>query len=134
MLDPSLWQPVLEHHASLFSGLEPGCAAALIPKPDWDAGSGTMLEWRCCGDGMRAALKPWRGAAQTDVDLLFVGLRDSFARLSATDLRNRFSLLKDMLHQGDVMFFVMKTKCHLVDSGWEDFLDTLGLAFMGACR
>lgn len=134
MLDPAVWQPVLDQHARFFEGLEPGCAAALIPKPDWDARSGTMLEWRRGPSGMQAALKPWSGPAQADVDLLFVGLRDAFARLAAADPGLRFSLLKDMLHEGDVMFFVMKTKCHLLDSGWEDFLDTLGLAFMGACR
>ena len=134
MLHPEVWQPVLDQHALLFSGLEHGCAAALIPKLDWDAGAGSMLEWRSAVGGMQAALKPWLGPARADVDLLFVGLRDSFNRLAAADASLRLSLLKDMLHEGDVLFFVMKTKCHLLDSGWEDFLDTLGLAFMGACR
>jgi hypothetical protein len=106
----------------------------MIAKPDWDAGSGAMLEWRRAEDGMQTALKPWRGAAHASVDLLFVGLRDSFSRLSAIEASMRLSLLKDMLHEGDVMFFVMKTKCKLIDAGWEDFLDSLGLAFMGACR
>jgi hypothetical protein len=29
---------------------------------------------------------------------------------------------------------VMKTKYELQDAGYEEFLDTLGLAFLGACR
>jgi len=28
----------------------------------------------------------------------------------------------------------MKTKYQLQDAGYEDFLDTLGVAFLGACR
>jgi hypothetical protein len=134
MLDSAAWQAVLEHHAPLFSELRPGAAAALICKPDWDAGSGTMLEWRSAAGDMHATLKPWPGAARTDVDMIFVGLRDAFSRLSEVEPGLRFSLLKDMVHEGDVLFFVMKTKCCLIDSGWEDFLEALGLAFMGACR
>jgi hypothetical protein len=134
MVDANVWQPVLDHHSSLFAGLEPGSAAALVSKQDWDARSGTMLEWRSGANGMRADVREWSGPAEANVDLLFVGLRDAFQRLAQTNSGERFSLLKDMVHEGEVLFFVMKTKCSLVDAGWEDFLDTLGLAFMGACR
>jgi hypothetical protein len=137
-LDPAAWQQVLDRHAALFEILEPGSAAALIAKPDWDAQSGQMLEWRMAGSGsgggIKAALQPWAGAGKAEVDLLFVGLRDSFARLESCPPEGRFSLLKDLLHEGEVLFYVMKTKCKLIDAGWEDFLDQLGLAFMGACR
>jgi hypothetical protein len=39
-----------------------------------------------------------------------------------------------MIRCGNILFFVMKTKYQLQDAGYEDFLDTLGLAFLGACR
>jgi hypothetical protein len=133
-LDPQPWQQVLDRHAALFEFLETGSAAALIAKPDWDAQSGRMLEWRMGESGVQASVQPWAGAGKASVDLLFVGLRDSFLRLEACRPEERFSLLKDLLHEGEVLFYVMKTKCKLIEAGWEDFLDQLGLAFMGACR
>ena len=44
------------------------------------------------------------------------------------------STIKKMIRRGSILFFVMKTKYQLQDAGYEDFLDTLGLAFLGACR
>jgi hypothetical protein len=32
------------------------------------------------------------------------------------------------------MFYALKPKDALQDAGYEDFLDSLGLAFLGACR
>ena len=133
-LDPARWQPVLDRHAELFEPLDPGAAAALVAKGDWDTSSGAMLEWRATAGAMRATLKPWQGAGLAEVDLLFVGLRDALDRLAEAAVDARLSLLKDLVHRGEVLFFVMKTKCNLVNAGWEDFLDSLGLAFMGACR
>jgi hypothetical protein len=133
-LDPARWQPVLDGHADLFAPLDPGSAAALVAKADWDAASGAALEWRAAAGGMRASLRPWEGAARTDADLIFVGLRDALERLAETDAGERLSRLKDLVHGGEVLFFVMKTKCNLVNAGWEEFLESLGLAFMGACR
>lgn len=133
-LDPAGWQPVLDVHADLFAPLDPGSAMVLVGKADWDAASGAALEWRAGAGAMQASLRPWAGAARADADLIFVGLRDALERLAATEVGERLSLLKDLVHGGEVLFFVMKTKCNLVNAGWEEFLDSLGLAFMGACR
>jgi hypothetical protein len=133
-LDPARWQPVLDLHQDLFQPLDRGAAAVLVAKPDWDAASGSALEWRAGEGAMRAALRPWTGAGRAEADLIFVALRDALERLAEAAPAERFSRLKDLVHGGEVLFFVMKTKCNLVNAGWEEFLDSLGLAFMGACR
>jgi hypothetical protein len=131
---PQCWQPVFDNNAHLFEALEDGRSLAFLDKETWDAGTGQALHCRLEGRRMTANPTAWQGAAKTDADMLFVGLRDSFLRLDAASEEKRMSDLKDCIHEGDVLFFVMKTKCTLIDAGWEDFLDSLGLAFMGACR
>ncbi|MFA6020155.1 MAG: hypothetical protein WC722_07820 [Rhodospirillales bacterium] len=134
MTSPASWQPVFDRHANLFEALEDGRSLAMLDKATWDAGKGEALSCKLEGGRMQALSAAWEGAAKTDADMLFVGLRDSLAHLDAAQPDQRFSLLKDSIHEGEVLFFVMKTKCTLIDAGWEDFLDSLGLAFMGACR
>ncbi|MBF0354573.1 MAG: hypothetical protein HQL43_04980 [Alphaproteobacteria bacterium] len=133
-LSPAIWQPVLDRHASLFEALEDGRSLALLDKDTWDAGQGEALHCKLEGGHMQARASAWEGAAKTDADMLFVGLRDSLDHLEQASPDARMGALKDRIHQGDVLFFVMRTKCTLIDAGWEDFLDSLGLAFMGACR
>jgi hypothetical protein len=42
--------------------------------------------------------------------------------------------IKRLIRRGNIMFFVFKNKAQLQDAGYEDFLESLGLAFLGACR
>ncbi|MBF0167979.1 MAG: hypothetical protein HQL45_10150 [Alphaproteobacteria bacterium] len=133
-LSPLSWQPVLDRHATLFEALEEGRSLALLDKATWDAGKGNALECRLENRRMQVRLQDWTGAQGTEADMLFVGLRDSFDHLEQAPPDARMGALKDRIHQGEVLFFVMRTKCTLIDVGWEDFLDSLGLAFMGACR
>ncbi len=44
------------------------------------------------------------------------------------------SIMKRQIRKGAIMFYVMKTKVQLQDAGYEEFLDSLGLAFLGACQ
>lgn len=133
-LSSASWQSVFDRHANLFEGLENGRSLALLDKAAWDVGRGEALLCRLENKRMRVAASPWQGAGNAGADMLFVGLRDSFDRLDRIGAESRMSGLKDGIHRGDVLFFVMTTKCTLIDAGWEDFLDSLGLAFLGACR
>jgi hypothetical protein len=128
-LDPRRWQPVLDANADPFAPLDPGAAAAL----EWRARASTDAPV-LASSVMGAAVKTWQGVGRADVDLVFVCLREALDRFAEVDVEARLSVLKDLLHGGKVLFFVMKTKCNLVNAGWEEFLDSLGLAFMGACR
>ncbi len=41
---------------------------------------------------------------------------------------------KRLIRRGNIMFFVFRNKARLQDAGDEDFLESRGLAFLGACR
>jgi len=68
------------------------------------------------------------------VDLLFVADEAALAALEASLEGDALATLKRRIRQGGILFFVLRTKYELQDAGYEDFLDTLGLAFLGACR
>jgi hypothetical protein len=83
---------------------------------------------------MRAEMVPYRGFQDAKVDLLFVADAEALDRLRYNIGDDTLSLMKRQIRAGNIMFFVMRTKYELQDAGYEEFLDTLGLAFLGACR
>jgi hypothetical protein len=83
---------------------------------------------------MRAALVPYRGFQEAKVDLLFVAETEALDRLRADIGEETLPLMKRQIRAGSIMFFVMRNKYELQDAGYEEFLDSLGLAFLGACR
>jgi len=145
--DLPAWQSMLERHAPLFSELVPGSSVGFVPRAGSGiqpgkhvagvmnaGGSGQMLTWAMGDDGMRADIRDYAGFQDARVDLLFVADEDGLAAMREALAGETLSIIKRQIRKGSIMFFVMKTKYQLQDAGYEDFLDSLGLAFLGACR
>lgn len=141
------WQAMLDRHATLFSELSPGSAVGFVPRAGSGihpgkhvagvmtaAGEGEMLIWAMEGDTMRANLRRYTGFQDARVDLLFVADEEGLDAMREALNGETLSTIKRQIRKGTIMFFVMKTKFQLQDAGYEDFLDSLGLAFLGACR
>lgn len=141
------WQAMLDRHASLFSELVPGSAVGFVPRAGSGihpgkhvagvmsaGGEGQMLTWTMAAGGMRAAVRSYSGFQDARVDLLLVADEAGLEAMREALHGETLSTIKRQIRKGNIMFFVMKTKYELQDAGYEDFLDSLGLAFLGACR
>ena len=142
------WQAMLERQAELFSEMSPESSVGFVPRagsgilPGKHAaglksatGEGEMLVWKVKdGGGMRASMRRYSGFQDAKVDLLFVADEDALAAMREALAGDTMSRIKRLIRSGGIMFYVMKTKYELQDAGYEEFLDTLGLAFLGACR
>lgn len=141
------WQAMLDRHEELFTEMVPGASIAIVPKEGSGIqpgkhvaglmaaeGAGEMLRWEVTTGGMRAEMVPYRGFQDAKVDLLFVADGEALDKLRDNIGDDTLSLMKRQIRAGNIMFFVMRTKYELQDAGYEEFLDTLGLAFLGACR
>ena len=75
----------------------------------------------------------WHGVEDCDAELIFVAMRDALPQLAARPAAERLGTLRDQVREGDMLFFVTRN-CGDLDIGWDAFLESLGHAFMGACR
>jgi len=146
------WQSMLDRHAELFSEMVPGSSVGFVARsgsgimPGKRAaglksaqGEGEMLAWEIPASdsgssGMRASFQGYRGFEDTKVDLLFVAEDAGLQAMRDALDGDALSIMKRQIRKGAIMFYVMKNKYQLQDAGYEEFLDTLGLAFLGACR
>ena len=141
------WQAMLERHAPLLSELVPGSAVGFVPRAGSGihpgkhvagvmkaGGEGQMLTWTMESERMRASIRHYSGFQDAGVDLLFVADEAGLDAMREALDGETLSIIKRQIRRGAIMFFVMKTKYQLQDAGYEDFLDSLGLAFLGACR
>lgn len=145
--DVAPWQAMLDRYSELFTDMEAGSSVAFVPR----AGSGIqpgkhvaglvgaggdvpMMKWVADGSGMTAGVMRYPGFHEARADLLFVADEAALDAMRASLAVDTLSLVKRLIRQGHIMFFVLRTKFELQDAGYEEFLDTLGLAFLGACR
>ena len=148
--DLPAWQAMLDRYQELFSDMLPGSRIGILPRSgtslmpgrhlaglsnsEFSLPDGKMLAWEVNGAGMRADYRPCCNFQDAQADLLLVPDDAALEEIRRTLEDDPLSTIKKMIRCGNILFFVMKTKYQLQDAGYEDFLDTLGLAFLGACR
>ena len=133
-LDLSAWQNMLDVQQEVFSGMLQGAKIGILPKVEFDSPEGRILSWEAQSGKMLANYSPFTGFRNADVDLLFVAEDEAMVTLYEQAGENAFLQMKESLRRGTILFYVLKTKSELLDMGYEEFLDALGLGFLGACR
>lgn len=140
------WQSMLDRYRELFVEMQEGSrigfvsreASGILPGKRLEgvqvATEVPMLAWQLEGGGMSARIERFAGMSSTKVDLLLVADEEAMATMREQIDGDMPTAIKRLIRRGRMMFFVFKNKAQLQDAGYEDFLDSLGLAFLGACR
>lgn len=98
---------------------------------EFDSPEGRILCWEAQSGKMLTNYCPFTGFRNADVDLLFVADDEAMVTLYEQTGENAILRMKESLRRGTILFYVLKTKSELLDMGYEDFLDALGLVFLG---
>ncbi len=128
------WRALLAGNGEVFADMVPGARIGILPRPDAEVLRGTMLVWEASEDGMRAEITPFDGYQGCGVDMLFVPDEDALAALHDNAARDPLAIMRSRVRDGSILFYVMKRGKELRALGYEDFLESLGLAYVGACR
>jgi len=143
------WQDVFDDSEALFAELADGARMGLIAQPGFapggrrlagleaaaaDCAGMPMLAFDAAAGRIAVTLEPFESFALAGLDLLFVADEEARGELAATPPAATLRAMKRLIRRGNVMFFVFRTRHELQDAGYDDFLDSLGLAFLGACR
>ena len=140
------WQCMLDRYRELFVEMQQGSrigfvsreASGILPGKRLEgvqvATEVSMLAWQLEDNGMAARIERFAGMSSTQVDLLLVADAEAMATMLDQLDGDMPTAIKRLIRRGRMMFFVFKNKAQLQDAGYEDFLDSLGLAFLGACR
>ena len=144
--DIAAWQKMLDRNSELFVDMEQGSrigfvsreASGILPGKHLEGVKLTpdvpLLAWEIDKGAMSARIERFTGMATTRVDVLLVADEEAMAGMQAALDGDALATIKRLVRRGRMMFFVFKNKAQLQDAGYEDFLDSLGLAFLGACR
>ncbi len=143
----AVWQAMLDRQRELFVGMDSGSRIGFVSREASGILPGKRLEgvqvvatelplmaWEIENGGMSARIERFAGMASTRVDLLLVADQDAMDTMLAELGGDMLKTIKRLIRRGNIMFFVFRNKAQLQDAGYEDFLESLGLAFLGACR
>jgi hypothetical protein len=93
-----------------------------------------MLAFDMAEGHIRVTVERFESFEEAELDLLFVADEAASAELAAVPALTRLRAMKRLIRRGSVRFFVLRTRHELQDAGYEDFLESLGIPFLGSCR
>ena len=128
------WQTLLDRNTDIFRGMLPGARVGFLSKDYFEPPSATMIVWEAVTEGMLASYEPFPGFETVKIDLLFIADDDVIRRLHDPDTPTPFAEIKSKVRHRDILLYVVRPRDELLECGYEDFIDSLGLSFMGACR
>jgi hypothetical protein len=133
-LDLDGWQSLLDRSAEVFHDIKPGARVGVVSKDDFEPPTATMLVWEATEQGMRASYELFPGFERVAIDLLFIADDATIVRMHDSATSAPFAEIRSKLRRRDILLYVVKPRDALIEAGYENFLDSLGLAVLGACR
>lgn len=131
--EPARWQPMLDRHATLFGELQDGCRIGIVRR-EGAAPAADMVVWQARAGRLVAGECAFRGFENAGVDVLLSGDDEAMAELEMALDGDALPVLKRLVRRGNIVCYVLKRQCQLLDAGYEDVLQSMGVAFAGACR
>jgi len=132
-----LWEAALRARAAVFSGLVPGSRIGLVEEAAVGNGAepgSRMLTWKATETGIEVRYGSFPGFEQTDVDILIAADAAALASLRQALQGDVLARMRKLIRAGELLFFARKSRRDLEDAGYDELLDQLGFAFLGACR
>ena len=128
------WQSILDKHGELFIEVSDGASVAIVPRRSVAAVCEPvpMLLWVREPDGMAARPAQFGGYKTLSSDLLLVANDGTLE--AALERDEPLAEIRKQLRAGGMLFMVLRRKEELREHGWEDFLEWLGMPFLGSCR
>ena len=149
VVDAAYWQSAFDADPSLFAALNDGSRMGFIAHPDFapagrrraglDAvaekfAGAPLLAFTACNGRIAVTLERLESFEAANLDLVFIADDEARSALALTPCNAALRTMKRLIRRGNVLFFVLRTKHELQDAGYEDFLDSLGIPFLGSCR
>ena len=147
--DVAVWQQAFDASEPLLASLSDGARMGFIAQAGFtplgrrraglDAavaqnGGATMLAFDAVNGRIEVSVDRFESFEEARLDLLFVADDSARTELAATPAPTRLRAMKQLIRRGGVRFFVLRTRHELQDAGYEEFLESLGIPFLGSCR
>ncbi|HEX7437988.1 MAG TPA: hypothetical protein VF308_14875 [Caldimonas sp.] len=124
------WRLAAKRHDDLFAPLDPGARIGLLAR----SAPTHVLVWEAGDRGIDAWIAPFAGYSATAADIVLAADDESLAEVRAAGDGALFEVLRAGIRSGHIVCYMLKRRCVLEERGFDELLDALGFAFMGACR
>ena len=124
------WAAAAARFDELFAPLDPGARIALLAR----SAPSHVLVWEAGEAGVDARVEPCTVYRATSAEMVRAAYEGALAAGGAAADGALFEALRAGIRSGAIVCYMLERRCLLEERGYDELLDALGFAFMGACR
>jgi hypothetical protein len=132
--DPAAWQVMLDRYGDFSGNLRSGSRIGVARRSDLGRRDASIVVWEARRGRLYAERQPFCGYSDKSLDVMLVGDDAAVSKVARHLGDSGLPTLREQVRQGGFVCFLMRTQCDLVEAGYEDVLQSMGVVFMGACR
>ncbi|MFZ5634037.1 MAG: hypothetical protein ACOY40_14440 [Bacillota bacterium] len=134
LLDVNAWREFPERNRHVFANIKDGARMGILPRTGPGGEGSTLLVWTVREGKVITGSRPFKGFRESGADLLFVAEPASLERIYKELKNDPLAELKKQIRTGGVVFFVLKTREELLDMGYEELIEAIGIPWLGTCH
>ena len=132
--EPAAWQAMLDRYGKLFGDRCTGSRIGVARRADLTQRGAPMIVFEARKGHLHALAAPFAGFDDPTLDVMLVGDDEAMQEVGSHLRGEGLPILKHQVRQGGFVCYLMRVHCDLVEAGYEDVLQSMGVVFMGACR
>ncbi len=129
--DPAFWQSMLANRYAIMNGIARGGRVGILAREGAITPGSDMIVWQKEASRIDVSATPFLGFKHGGVDILFVADESMLEDLAAEAEPDPVAALRGGLAEGRALIYYLKSGKELVDLGFEDFVELIGLARVG---
>jgi len=132
--DIETWRICLNINKEIFSEIKINGKIGILPRNSDGSEGSTIQVWEILEDSIRVSLQPFLGFRDASADLIFL-LESSALEEIYRHLKNELLIgLRKQIRHGKALLFLMKGRDYLIDMGYEELIEYLGIPCLGTCH
>lgn len=130
--ETTAWERLLEKTSDALSAVSSGGKVAFLAKEELvDPSRAEMIVWKRNGKGIVVHKQAFQGFRYCDADIILVATSDLLTNLCTNVQGDTMRTIRQAIRRGDVVCYFLRSKRELIDMGYEEFVELLGLPLAG---
>lgn len=128
-----LWRKWISYNGNLFDLLSPSAKIGFLVKEIFESTQWEVIILKKEEKELIIEDMNFTGLRSLPVDILFIAPNEILKKISEIKDSNNYNTFYQLLRRKEVLFFTLVTTSALEEKGYIDFLESIGLEFLGTC-
>ncbi len=133
LTDTLSWQEYLEQN-QILAKIKNGARIGILPKNNFGTEGEYLLVWEVKEGRINVFTETFKGFRYSGVEIIFLAEEQVLEKMYQALSNDILSEIKNQIRLGNIICYIMKNRQELIDMGFEELIEYIGIPSIGTCH